>query len=52
MIDATIKLVERVSKKTGNTYTALEIEFENGYKKLVFLDNAETYMLSGLSTKK
>lgn len=51
MIKANVNLVERESKKTGNVYTALELTFENGYKKLVFLDNAETYMLSGLSVK-
>ncbi len=43
------ELVTRKSKKTGNDYTALEITFPNGYKKLVFLDNAETYMISSLS---
>lgn len=44
-------LVQRQSKKTGNNYTALELEFENGYKKLVFLDNAETYMFLNMSTQ-
>lgn len=43
-----VELVTRKSKKTGNTYTALELQFENGYTKLVFLDNAEIYMLSTL----
>lgn len=36
-------LVERISKK-GSPYTALEIEF-NGYKKLVFLSEAELLLL-------
>lgn len=44
-----VELVTRNSKKSGNPYTALEMTFENGYKKLVFLDNAEIYMLSSLA---
>jgi hypothetical protein len=30
-----------VSKKTGNEYTALEIDIGMGIKKLVFLNSAE-----------
>lgn len=36
--------IEKTSKKTGNTYIALEITFPNGYKKIVFLDKAEEYL--------
>ena len=43
------EVVTRKSKKTGAEYTALEITFPNGYKKLVFLDNAETYMVLAMS---
>lgn len=35
------QLVTKVSKKTGNEYTALEIDLGMGIKKLVFLDAAE-----------
>ena len=35
------KLVTKVSKKTGNEYTALELDLGMGIKKLVFLNSAE-----------
>lgn len=35
------QLVTKVSKKTGNEYTALEIDLGLGIKKLVFLNSAE-----------
>lgn len=35
------QLVTKVSKKTGNEYTALEIDLGMGIKKLVFLNGAE-----------
>ena len=35
------QLVTKVSKKTGNQYTALEIDLGMGTKKLVFLNSAE-----------
>lgn len=38
-------LVEKVSRKTGNKYKVLIVEFPNGYKKLVFLEEAELFML-------
>lgn len=38
-IDA--QLVTKVSKKTGNEYTALELDLGMGIKKLVFLNAAE-----------
>lgn len=41
MFECTV--IVRESKK-GNTYTALEITFPNGYKKLVFLDKAEEFL--------
>lgn len=40
------EIVERVSKKTGNSYTALEIDLGMGVKKLVFLDTAEIALLT------
>lgn len=35
------QLVTKLSKKTGNEYTALEIDLGMGIKKLVFLNAAE-----------
>lgn len=35
------QLVTKVSKKTGNQYTALQIDLGMGIKKLVFLNAAE-----------
>lgn len=31
--------------KNGNDYFCLEITFPSGYKKLVFLDNAEQFLV-------
>lgn len=39
------KLVTKVSKKTGNEYTALELDLGMGIKKLVFLNAAEMAIL-------
>ena len=41
------KVVEKTSKK-GTTFICLEITFPNGYKKLVFLDKAEEYLVNDL----
>lgn len=41
----TVKVISDVSKKTGNPYTCLEISFPNGYKKRVFLEPAEVFMV-------
>lgn len=35
-----------VGRKTNRPYTALEITFPNGYKKLVFLDGAEAFLVN------
>lgn len=35
------KLVTKVSKKTGNEYTALQLDLGMGITKLVFLNSAE-----------
>lgn len=35
------QLVTKVSNKTGNEYTALELDLGMGIKKLVFLNTAE-----------
>lgn len=39
------QLVTKVSKKTGNEYTALELDLGMGIKKLVFLNAAEMAIL-------
>ena len=44
MYEFSVNPVQRVSKE-GNPYTALEIIFPNGYKKLVFLTPAEKFMV-------
>lgn len=45
VLNCIVSFCSDVSKKTGNPYTFLNIEFDNGYSKRVFLDNAESYML-------
>lgn len=35
------QLITKISKKTGNEYTALELDLGMGIKKLVFLNAAE-----------
>lgn len=45
------ELITAKSKKTGNDYTALQITFPNGYKKLVFLDSAEQFMISSMTNR-
>lgn len=41
--DFTVEVVTKTSKK-GNSYTALVITFPNGYKKTVYLEQAEQYL--------
>lgn len=38
----------RVSQKTGKKYDCIAITLVNGYKKMVFLDQAESYMCNDL----
>lgn len=38
----------RISSK-DKEYNVLVITFENGYKKTVFLDHAEQFMINGLA---
>lgn len=40
----TVEVVQKVSKN-GEPYTALEIVFPSGYKKLVFLTPAEKHLV-------
>lgn len=44
-MEFTVNIVNKVSKN-GVPYTALEIVFPSGYKKLVFLSEAEKYLVS------
>lgn len=39
-----VEIVTKVSK-SGQEYKVLEITFPNGYKKIVFLDRAEQFMV-------
>lgn len=39
-----VNVVDKVSK-AGNPYTCLEIVFPNGYTKIVFLDEAEKFLV-------
>lgn len=42
-VEATLK--KGISKKTGNPYICVEIQFPNGFKKVVFPQNqAEKYV--------
>lgn len=41
------RLEKRVSKKTGNEYVVLVLTFPNGYEKVIFLEEAELYMIKG-----
>lgn len=43
-----VEMFNGVSSKTGNPYKALDITFSNGYKKRIFLDSAEIFMLEQL----
>ena len=43
-----VRFVEKVSKKSGNPYKCLELVLPNGFVKVIFLDQAETYMLNQL----
>lgn len=50
MLSVKCEVVTRKSRKTGNDYTALEITFPNGYKKLVFMDSAESFMVQSMAS--
>ena len=43
-MDFKVNAVEKISKN-GQAYTALEIVFPSGYKKLVFLTPAEKHLV-------
>lgn len=36
---------EKVSKKTGELYSCMVVQFPNGYEKVVFLDTAEKFLI-------
>lgn len=44
-MDLKTEVVEKISKKTGEPYIALEVTFPSGYKKLVFLTESEKYLV-------
>lgn len=39
---------ERISKKSGNKYVVLVLEFENGYQTDVFLSNEQKFILQSV----
>lgn len=39
---------ERISKKSGNEYIVLVLEFENGYTTDVFLSNEQKFILQSI----
>lgn len=39
---------ERISKKSGNKYVVLVLEFENGYSTDVFLSNEQKFILQSV----
>lgn len=41
-------LVEKTSK-AGNLYKVLELEFANGFKKTLFLEDAEMFIIESLT---
>lgn len=43
--------LKKESKKTGNPYITLCIEFENGYVLETFLSREQDYILSGIPLK-
>lgn len=43
-----VNVINDVSKRTGRPFTALEIVFPNGYKKLLFLDKAEAFLVNNI----
>lgn len=44
---------ERLSKKTGNSYKVLVLEFENGYKHEVYgISNEFAFILGHMDSKK
>ena len=47
------EVVKRISKKSGNPYTAVEVTLPNGYKTLLFFNNpAEMYMVESFLENK
>lgn len=50
-MDIKCELITAKSKKTGNDYTALDIEICPGYKKRVFLTSAELALVQFTNNK-
>ena len=49
-VDA-VKIVTGVSKKTGNPYDYISIEFNGGYSIPVFLNNDQMYIVKNIACK-
>lgn len=46
-----ITIEQRTSKKSGNSYNVLIIEFENGYKFETFLNNEQYFIIANILGK-
>lgn len=44
-----VAIVTRKSQKTGRPYQALELVFANDYVKMIFLDQAEMFLVDSLA---
>lgn len=47
-MNCTCEIETRKSNKTGNEFKVLVVTFPNGYKKTVFLEYAELFMLESI----
>lgn len=46
-----ITIDKRTSKKTGNAYNVLVIDFDNGYKYESFLNNEQFFIIDSILRK-
>lgn len=45
-IIASVDVIDKVSKKSGNEYTVLEVKFKNGYVITQFLNSDQKYIIN------
>ena len=45
-IIASVDVIDKVSKKSGNEYTVLEVKFKNGYVITQFLNTDQKYIIN------
>lgn len=51
-IDASVYLQERIGKNSGKPYRVLIIRLANGYEKMVFLEQAEQFLIDSLTSNR